>query len=450
MSIEIDWAALTTGPDGLALAEQIRDVIHERFQQINLPRFIQSVQVRSFEFGATAPEIEIRDIGDPLPDFYEDAGSADDEEDEEDDQSPLLRKEDDRRRRRSARDDDAARPMNLAASGPERDPQPTLPSPLDPRPGALRPVFPATEQMLFPSLGVNTPGIPGGSSNLSYFHLPRATGLSGSQTPLAAVAGRQGPVVVDGHRNPQGSWPGRRPPQHEVSGSATRPSTADSMSSDLSDVPRDRQGEEPNTDQTHHGASPADDDRPRSPEVDDRRPTDVQIVLRLQYLGDVKLSLTAEILLDYPMPSFVGIPLQLNITGLSFHGLGLLASIRNRLHFCFLSPEDAGVIVADSNMTTTTDTQPDLLLQQQENNHPTQSTTTTTTTTTTTKTTAKRHSNFGGGLLQEIRVESEIGQRDQAKPSLKNVGKVEKFVLEQVRRIFDNELVYPNYWTFLI
>jgi distribution and morphology protein 12 len=52
--------------------------------------------------------------------------------------------------------------------------------------------------------------------------------------------------------------------------------------------------------------------------------------------------------------------------------------------------------------------------------------------------------------LHEIKVESEIGQRENGKQVLKNVGKVEKFVLEQVRRIFEDEFVYPSFWTFLV
>jgi distribution and morphology protein 12 len=60
------------------------------------------------------------------------------------------------------------------------------------------------------------------------------------------------------------------------------------------------------------------------------------------------------------------------------------------------------------------------------------------------------HQTKMGGLLQEIRVESEIGQREGGKQSLKNVGKVERFVLEQVRRIFEEEFVYPSFWTFLV
>jgi distribution and morphology protein 12 len=55
-----------------------------------------------------------------------------------------------------------------------------------------------------------------------------------------------------------------------------------------------------------------------------------------------------------------------------------------------------------------------------------------------------------GGLLQEIRVESEIGQRESGRQSLKNVGKVERFVLEQVRRIFEEVFVYPSFWSFLV
>jgi mitochondrial distribution and morphology protein 12 len=128
----------------------------------------------------------------------------------------------------------------------------------------------------------------------------------------------------------------------------------------------------------------------------------------------VKLSLTTEILLDYPMPSFVGIPVKLNITGLSFDGVAVLAYIRKRAHFCFLSPEDAYATIGADEPDDTSG------------------------------------SMKMGALLHEIKVESEIGQRENGKQSLKNVGKVEKFVLEQVRRIFEDEFVYPSFWTFLV
>jgi distribution and morphology protein 12 len=159
----------------------------------------------------------------------------------------------------------------------------------------------------------------------------------------------------------------------------------------------------------------------------ERRPEDFQILCHARYAGDVRLSLTAEILLDYPMPSFVGLPLKLNVTGITFDGVAVVAYIRKRIHFCFLSSEDADALLGSegqyqSGQQTSEDGRPWSGGDQ------------------------KRQ----GGLLREIRVESEIGRKEDGKQVLKNVGKVERFVLAQVRRIFEEELVYPSFWTFLI
>ncbi|KAL8627313.1 hypothetical protein Q9189_006986 [Teloschistes chrysophthalmus] len=80
MSIDIDWEGLTTGPEGVALAESIKDFIHDKFQQVQLPRFIRSVEVHAFDFGNECPIVELKDICDPLPDFY-DAQDSYEEED---------------------------------------------------------------------------------------------------------------------------------------------------------------------------------------------------------------------------------------------------------------------------------------------------------------------------------------------------------------------------------
>src|ERR1700722_18886161 len=85
MSIDLNWETLTTGSDGIALAEKIRDFVHEKFQTVTLPRFIKGVKVHAFEFGSIAPEIEIKDICDPLPDFYEENDEDQGDEDEEED-----------------------------------------------------------------------------------------------------------------------------------------------------------------------------------------------------------------------------------------------------------------------------------------------------------------------------------------------------------------------------
>jgi distribution and morphology protein 12 len=154
----------------------------------------------------------------------------------------------------------------------------------------------------------------------------------------------------------------------------------------------------------------------------ERRPEDFQVLCHAKYAGDIKISLTAEILLDYPMPSFVGLPLKLNVTGVTFDGVAVIAYIHKRIHFCFLSPEDADALVGSpSNDHNQQDSFPGSDSKQK-----------------------------GLGLLQEIRVESEIGRKEDGKQVLKNVGKVERFVLAQVRRIFEEELVFPSFYTFLV
>ncbi|KAK2014944.1 hypothetical protein LZ32DRAFT_603006 [Colletotrichum eremochloae] len=413
MSIDLNWETLTTGPDGEALALRIRDFIHTKFQAVPLPRFIKSVKVHDFEFGAIAPELELKDITDPLPDFYEDNSDIEDDEDEEEalDDPPQLQhfpkselSAGERRRQR----EEASMPPRLsmhALRGQSGD-------------------FPS------PFLGVSTPGILGGTSNLHYFQSHLGTGWSGTQTPLAAVAGAHMGSRLDSSAvgSPAGSpqiGHSRNPSQSSISVSDFNPTLAQlrEKASVSTLAPTSAGASRPPTRDTHLAGSAIQEEDEEGPEnggegdaprFREPRPEDLQAVFRIRYAGDVRLRLTAEILLDYPMPSFVGIPVQLSVTGLTFDGVGVMAHIRKRVHFCFLSPEDAVTAVGADDAGPS---EP-----------------------------GKRF----GGLLQEIQVESEIGLRDGGKQSLKNVGKVERFVLEQVRRIFENEFVYPSFWTFLV
>ncbi|KAI9855882.1 MAG: Mitochondrial distribution and morphology protein 12 [Vezdaea acicularis] len=423
MSIDIDWEKLTRGPDGAALAETVRDFIDNKFQQIALPRFIRSVQVHAFEFGDAAPEVELKDICDPLPDFYEDDGATEEDEDEgeeEEDDTTTARGQDSLEGR-------------ILGGGPEVEPkaktqntmnafgQPILsrpPSYIDTRLG-LRSTLSAVDGIVSPLMRASTPSITGGPPSLSYFHSPLATGLPGAQTPLSALAVSQAPRSQPDQLDGQESQaPTNR--STESASSLSPASTTGSNSRPATGYSRQGEGHDGNPTVSHqeeHTGSPR--------RFRERRPEDMQVVSHVRYSGDVKLSLTAEILLDYPMPSFVGIPLRLNITGLSFDGVAVLAYIRKRAHFCFLSPEDALTLVdADGGGE-----------DDQAGGQGAR----------------KRKSAEGlGGLLHEIKVESEIGQKENGKQVLKNLGKVEKFVLEQVRKIFEDEFVYPSFWTFLL
>jgi hypothetical protein len=305
-----------------------------------------------------------------------------------------------------------------------------------------------------PFLGVSTPGILGGTG-LNYFQGALGTG---THTPLAAVAGAhlggnswmgsaahsqldtpshsrqpsQSSISVDNFHAGASLEPPRPLLREKASVSTlaptsvgtSRPPTRDAHVSESAiiedDDDDDGAGGVLGQDQQGTPAGPR-----REPRVED-----VQAVFRIRYSGDVRLNLTAEILLDYPMPSFVGIPLKLNITGLSFDGVGVLAHIRKRVHFCFLSPEDALAAIGPD------DEEEEGEQKQQHHDAGAGS--------------SHQHKPRFGGLLQEVKVESEIGQREAGRQSLKNVDKVERFVLEQVRRIFEEEFVYPSSWTFLV
>lgn len=459
MSIDLNWEAATSGPDGEALAERIRSFIHDKFQQVPLPRFIRSVQVHSFEFGEIAPELEIKDLCDPFPDFYE--------EDEDEDGSSTNSD--------TSSDADAAnrRRRGMAASHEEAFDGYTGPSEFTTRSdfrhqASLRSPIGLGDHLNSQFRSGSPSILPGGTSNLGY-HLMLGN-LSGAQTPLAAVASGSPfhsgwPDAMDDTRSMadsstygggRGGGGGggagvRRNSEIEVDNySPSRPSTANTHPSHLSQGPSiegnssTATSNDPTVIYNDHASSSTtttthatrDDHSPSimvdsheqpSQHLRERRPEDFQVICRVKYAGDVKLSLTAEILLDYPMPSFAGLPLKLNITGVTFDGIAVVAYIRRRAHLCFLSPEDAGAFDEEEQPPPPRTAASD---DGGEGQIP-----------------ARRRF---GSLLQQIRVDSEIGRNESGKQVLKNVGKVERFVLDQVRRIFEDEFVFPSFWTFLV
>lgn len=428
MSVDISWDTITHGEDGAALAAQIRDFIHDKFQQVPLPRFIKSVHVHSFAFGSACPDVEIKDISDPLPDFYEDDASDDSNPDVETMQTPGQP------HTGPAQLPAPVGPIRnslLSAVPPSSSPTQDLHARLDRDQGRALPNDFFSEPL--PRSG--TPGIPGGTSNFSYFHHLPMSGLSGTHTPLAAVASGTPFSPMSWHHDLPHATMLREPNRHgathvDAHDLSTRPSTATTLitspdldpsshSSSPDRVPFEyrkveKVSDDPTAELCSSGTSPLGSHQ--------SQPSDMQVVARVKYSGDVRVMLTAEILLDYPMPSFVGIPLQLSITGITFDGTAVLAYIRNRMHFCFLDPEDAETLVGDASSHE----------QKQGANS------------------RDRPNLSADALIKDIHIETEIGRQESGKQGLKNVGKVEKFVLEQIRKIFDDEFVFPSFWTFLV
>ncbi|KAF3934231.1 hypothetical protein ABW20_dc0109331 [Dactylellina cionopaga] len=468
MAVDINWPALTTGPDGKDYADALCDFFHDKFQQIPFPKFLRSVSVVSFNLGTVPPEIEIQDITDPYPEFYEDAYAEGDDEDEEFD-NELYNSPDEilkrarERRRRERREGLSEFDGSIAARsapatplhGPTTASMGLQPPPyMDHRYPGFRPAFsPAVDQFASPTFR-------GPASNLHYFHSALSAGFTGGLTPLASLQ----QASVETFPNQSQLYARSRLHQAHSGLSSTSPSQSPPSTADSSKKPPPISTSHANTrltissDDTNHTdgtreppptpfsdisissqqqsahLSPLDSPSPppdhhHAPRLRLREPrdSDIQIIARVRYTGDIRMELTAELLLDYPAPSFVCLPVRLTITGMTFDGTAVIAHIGKRAHFCFVDSENDHPDSANPN----------------SNNH---------------------HNTYGGlrglsgsggdggiaSMLKEIRIDSEIGEKGKGKQVLKNVGKVKDFVLDRVRRILEDEFVFPSSWTFLL
>lgn len=145
---------------------------------------------------------------------------------------------------------------------------------------------------------------------------------------------------------------------------------------------------------------------PSTPPPSSSSSPSLQLHLRVNYTGNLTIGLSTSLLINYPSPRFMALPLKLLLTSLAFSGTFLVAfeGDRRRIHISILDPlaEDRAVNLGPGWRGGLT---------------------------------------AGGRLLTGAVVESEVGQAD--KHVLKNVGKVEKFVLDVVRAALERELVFP-------
>ncbi|KAF9911785.1 Mitochondrial distribution and morphology protein 12 [Lobosporangium transversale] len=155
---------------------------------------------------------------------------------------------------------------------------------------------------------------------------------------------------------------------------------------------RKREDHPRNNDYDHGGArTPPTYTPPLGTTPSKRHENDIQLLLSVQYQGSMGFTIETELLLNYPTFSFLALPVKLVITGFSFKAKVLMAYLRDHVNVCFLEPED-----------------------------PNES------------------------ILSSVRIESQVGD-EQKQAVLKNVGKVERFVLEQLRKFITEDFVYPSY-----
>lgn len=159
---------------------------------------------------------------------------------------------------------------------------------------------------------------------------------------------------------------------------------------------------------------------------------DLQAVLEIEYKGDMSIGLAVKLLVNYPSPRFILLPIQLRLSELFIHCLAVVAyrsgSVRASI-LCDLKDIESDYFT---------------LLNRP---HGIQSE-------------LRRGTNIGGNIIdyvsstnrerieiiQKVKIDTEVGELEQN--VLRNVGKVEKFLVEQFRRMIREELAWPSWLSF--
>ncbi|KAJ7264953.1 hypothetical protein B0H12DRAFT_1209375 [Mycena haematopus] len=168
--------------------------------------------------------------------------------------------------------------------------------------------------------------------------------------------------------------------------------------------------------------------------------------LHINWPSDLRITLTTSLLINYPSPMFMSLPIKLSVTGLLFTGEVAVAyeGERKRVHLCILDDLDPYGPAAGGNRpkrnsldnNSSSGTPPDIDPDSPMGSYPYP---------------LPRPSKplpIGQRLLPSIYIESEIGQTD--KHVLKNVTRVERFIQDVIRKTVEEELVFPNFHTLLM
>ncbi|RDX56344.1 hypothetical protein OH76DRAFT_1451494 [Lentinus brumalis] len=165
----------------------------------------------------------------------------------------------------------------------------------------------------------------------------------------------------------------------------------------------------------------------------------LQSHLHITWHSNLRLTLTTSLLINYPSPMFMSLPIKLSVTGLLFNGEVVVAyeGERKRVHLCIVDELDPyGPLGCDRPKRDTPSSAGTPVEAEDEapgGNGGAR---------------AGKPLPIGQRLLPTIYIESEIGQAD--KHVLKNVTRVERFIQDVIRKTIEEELVFPNFQTFVL
>ena len=163
---------------------------------------------------------------------------------------------------------------------------------------------------------------------------------------------------------------------------------------------------------------------------------DIQLHFKIHHESDLRINLTTSLLINYPSPLFMSLPMTLTVVGIVFNGEVVVSyeASKHRIHICILDDQDPYGPKSSSRLTPpSVESATSPLSPSNSYGYMSSS--------------AMREP-AGQRLLPSILIESEIGQAD--KHVLRNVSRLERFIQDMIRKTLEEELVWPNFHTILL
>ncbi|KAI8062481.1 hypothetical protein BC940DRAFT_118977 [Gongronella butleri] len=309
MSFDIEWGKLDD-----ELAGHVQQFLNRHFQTINKPSYIGDIHVTSFGWGTTAPSVEIIDITDPFPEFYE----PDDEQDDElDTPKPLSPEE--QQQQQQQQQQQAAAVAGSVRSGSVRAP-----------PGSVG--------------GETRARAP---SDVYFDSMDRQQQQQQQQQRIQLMnAFHRSPLVAPQHPFSSNlSTPGLFSPGAT---SPTRTSMYMDRAPPISDHVQDWIDDEllnsghsvssarPSIAAASTGKETASNAAPPPPPsaIDPATRLDFQSHLLISYKGDMNMTILTELRMNYPSMVFMSLPIQLKVRSVEFEATAVVAYIQSMRRVC--------------------------------------------------------------------------------------------------------------------
>lgn len=379
MSFEINWDNLV---EDQAINEGIREFLDDQLHKIELPLYISGLSVTNFNLGTIPPVISIIHIGNPFDEFYDE--NLNDLEQRLADLN-LNRKE-------SNYDDNSS-------DDEDYDNASTNLSTISEDSAGLRKSF----TMEFPKLG--------SKSTSELHHLDPELKIKPSRNSLDSLSLMLGNNNLNFLHN------------HNLNNLGLGALNSPSINSTRADTPT-RFLEHVRSSTMREGSNSLIRTKKLADEKD---PNDLQLIVEIDYRGDLEINITVDLLVNYPSPKFISLPIKLHITDIVIHSIAVIAYLK---HSVFIS------ILCDIN------DQPSDYFTSSIQSHEAQNI----------------GANSGGtfvdyinnqssleriDIIKKIKIESQIGGAELN--ILRNVGKVEKFLADRLRGLLRDEIAWPSW-----